>query len=193
MPGWMHSAVSEVYGKWLAIPTDWTAEQRETFISLWAERLEIEAGDLAMDIRDTSVQAWYDNHGQPPDFTTTKRIYETALENAREAVVRERLYDRIPLDEDGDAIPPEPVSGVPWDKRWMDHRYRVAEATDAIDEHVRLVWPDHSTMFQGRAADLRTARLEENRPVPRNRRDQLAQDLVPEINEMLCRMKRAPE
>ena len=33
------------------------------------------------------------------------------------------------LDEDGDAIPPEPVSGVPWEKRWMDYRYRVAEVT----------------------------------------------------------------
>lgn len=193
MPGWMHTAVSEVYGRWLPIPTDWTAEQRETFIALWAERLETEAGDMAMDIKDTSVQAWRNEHGQHPDFSTTVRICETALETAREAVVRERLYDTIPLTEDGDPIPAEPVSGVPWDKRWMDHRYRVGEPTDAIYDRVRQVWPDHSPMFRVLAADLLVARLEEGRPVPRNRRDQLAHDLVPDINEALCRMKRPPE
>lgn len=191
--GWMHAPVSEVYGKWLALPTDWTAEQRETFIALWAERLEDEAGDLAMDIREESLRAWRAEHGQQPDFLTSVRISETAMQTARESVVRERLYDRIPLDEDGDAIPPEPVSGVPWNKRWMDHRYRVGESTDEIDEHARQVWPDHSTMFQVLAAELLTARLEEGRPVPKTRRDQLAHDLVPDINEMLCRMKRPPE
>lgn len=193
MPGWMHAPVAGVYGKWLALPTEWTPEQRETFIALWAERLEEEAGDLAMDIREESLRAWQEQHGQYPDFFTSVRIGETAMETARESVVRERLYDRIPLDEDGDAILPEPVSGVPWEKRWMDHRYRVGESTDAVAEHARQVWPGHSSMFHVLAAELLTARLEEGRPVPRTRRDQLAHDLVAEINEMLCRMKRPPE
>lgn len=191
--GWMHAPVSEVYGTWLAVPTEWTPEQRETFIALWADRLEDEAGDLAMDIREESLLAWQAQHGRQPDFETSVRLSATAMETAREAVVRERLYDRIPLDEDGDAIPPEQVSGVPWEKRWMDHRYRVAEPTDAVADHARQLWPEHTPMFRVLGAMLLAARLEEDRPVPRNRRDQLAQDLVPEINEMLCRMKRAPE
>ncbi len=191
--GWMHAPVSEVYGTWLAMPTEWTPEQRETFIALWADRLEDEAGDLAMDIREESLRAWQAQHGRQPDFETSVRLSATAMETAREAVVRERLYDRIPLDEDGDAIPPEPVSGVPWEKRWMDHRYQVAEPTDAVADHARKLWPEHTPMFRVLGAMLLAARLEEDRPVPRNRRDQLTQDLVPEINEMLCRMKRAPE
>jgi len=40
---------------------------------------------------------------------------------------------------------------------------------------------------------LLAARLEEGRPVPRTRRDQLAQDLVRDINEFLCRMNYPPE
>ena len=191
--GWMHAPVSEVYGTWLAMPTEWTPEQRETFIALWADRLEDEAGDLAMDIREESLRAWQAQHGRQPDFETSVRLSATAMETAREAVVRERLYDRIPLDEDGDAIPPEPVSGVPWEKRWMDYRYRVAEVTDAINEHARQVWPDNSTMFQVMGGLLLAARLEEGRPVPRTRRDQLAQDLVRDINEFLCRMNYPPE
>ena len=191
--GWMHAPVSEVYRTWLALPTEWTPEQRETFIALWADRLEDEAGDLAMDIREESLRAWQAEHGRQPDFETSVRLSATAMETAREAVVRERLYDRIPLDEDGDAIPPEPVSGVPWEKRWMDYRYRVAEVTDAINEHARQVWPDNSTMFQVMGGLLLAARLEEGRPVPRTRRDQLAQDLVRDINEFLCRMNYPPE
>jgi hypothetical protein len=193
MPGWMHAPVSEVYSKWLALPTEWTAEQRETFIALWVDRLEDEAADLSIDIREESLRAWRADHGRQPDFFTSVRITETAMQTAREAVVRERLYDRIPLDENGDAIPPEPVSGVPWDKRWMDPRYRVREPSEAIEERAREVWPEHSSMFRVVAARLLTARAEEGRPVPRTRRDQLAHDLVPEINEMLCRMKRPPE
>ena len=193
MPGWMHAPVSEVYTKWLALPAEWTAEQRDTFIALWVDRLEDEAADLSMSIRDESIRAWRADHGQHPDYFTTVRIGETAMQTAREAVVREHLYDRIPLDENGDAIPPEPVSGVPWHKRWMDHRYQVRKPSEAIRERVREVWPEHSSMFQVLAADLLTARLEEGRAVPRTRRDQLAHDLVPEINEMLCRMKRPPE
>lgn len=193
MPGWMHTAVAEVYGQWLAMPTEWTDDQRETFIRIWAERLEYEAGNLAMDIKDTAVRAWREQHGHQPDFLTNVRINETSLQNAREAVVRERLYDRIPLTEDGEPIPPEPVCGVPWEKRWMDHRYQVGEPTDTIEERASQVWPDHSPMFHVQAAKLLVARLEENRPVPRSRRDQLAHDLVPEINEMLCRMKYPPE
>ncbi len=75
----------------------------------------------------------------------------------------------------------------------MDHRYQVAEPTDAVADHARKLWPEHTPMFRVLGAMLLAARLEEDRPVPRNRRDQLTQDLVPEINEMLCRMKRAPE
>ncbi len=145
--GWMHAPVSEVYRTWLALPTEWTPEQRETFIALWADRLEDEAGDLAMDIREESLRAWQAEHGRQPDFETSVRLSATAMETAREAVVRERLYDRIPLDEDGDAIPPEPVSGVPWEKRWMDYRYRVAEVTDAINEHARQVWPERRVVM----------------------------------------------
>lgn len=193
MSTWMHAPVTEVYTTWLAMPAEWTAEQRAMFINIVADRLNYEAGNLATDLKDTAVRAWREQHGQHPDFTTSVQLWETSLQNAREAVVRERLYDRIPLNEDGEAIPPEPVSGVPWAKRWMDHRYRVGEPTDAIDELASEVWPDHSAMFQVLAAKLLVARLEEGRPVPRTRRDQLAHDLVPEINEMLCRMKRAPE
>lgn len=190
--GWMHAPVSEVYGKWLALPTDWTAEQRETFIALWAERLEGEAGDLAMDIREESLRAWRAEHGQQPDLRRACASVRLRCRPRGNRWSANAFYDRIPLDEDGDAIPPEPVSGVPWNKRWMDHRYRVGESTDEIDEHARQVWPDHSTMFQVLAAELLTARLEEGRPVPKTRRDQLAHDLVPDINEMLCRMKRPP-
>ncbi len=189
----MHGPVDEVYTTWLAIPTEWTAEQRAMFIGIWADRLNYEAGNLVIDIQETAVRAWMDRHGRYPDFAAKVRICETSLQNAREAVLRERLYGRIPLTADGDPIPPEPVSGVPFEKRWMDHRYRVGEPTHAIEERARQVWPDHSIMFHVLAADLLVARLEDGRSVPRTRRDQLAHDLIPDINEMLCRMKRLPE
>lgn len=190
---WIREAVEEVYRQWLPIPTEWTPPQREKFIDLWTEHLDRQAAEMAMEIRDGSVRSWMDENGQHPDFQTTIRLYETALENAREALVRQELYDKIPVTQDGDPVVPEPVTGVPWEKRWMDHRYRIAEATDAMEEHVHRVWPDHSSMFQVLAAMLLTARREEDRPVPRTRRDQLAHDLVPEINEMLRRIKRPPE
>ena len=193
MSVWIRQAVEEVYRQWLAMPQEWTPAQREKFIDLCTEHMDRKAAEMAMDLRDDSVRQWRDDHGQHPDFLTTVRLYETAVENAREAVVRQELYDTIPLTQDGDPIPAEPVTGVPWEKRWMDHRYQIAESTDEMDDHVRLVWPDHSSMFRVLAAMLLTARHQEDRPLPRTRRDQLAHDLVPEINEMMIRMRRPPE
>ncbi len=193
MMSWMSRPVEDVYGQWLAIPTEWTPAQRKTFLGAWTEYLDGKASEMAMDLGEAAVAQWRDQHGRHPDFLTAVRLRETAMENAREAVVRQELYDRIPLTEDGDPVPPEPVSGVPWEKRWMDPRYRIGEVEEAVADHVRLVWPDHSPMFRALAAWLLTARLEDHRPVPRTRRDQLAHDLVPEVNEMLGRMNRPPE
>jgi hypothetical protein len=140
-----------------------------------------------MDIREESLRAWQAQHGRQPDFETSVRLSATAMETARE-VVRERLYDRIPLDEDGDAIPPEPVSGVPWEKRWMDHRYRSPSPLTPSPTTPASCGPSTPHDVPGDGGMLLAARLEERPPGAQDRRDQLAQDLVRDINEFLCRM-----
>ena len=187
---WMRQSVQEVYHRWLALPAEWTPAQRDQFITLETESLDKKAFALAMDLRESEIRRWTGKPpGQPPDHATTVRIHQSAEENAREAVVREHLYSKIPQDS---PQPPEPVTGVPWDKRWMDHRFR-PEPSEAIKELARTVWPDHSSMFRAVAGYLLATRHQEGLDLPTSPNHVLAQTLVAPINQKLGRIGYAGE
>lgn len=192
---WMRQAVDEVYRQWLALPAEWTPEQRNRFIDLETDRLDRKAFDLAMDLRQAAIHRWTAEHGQHPDHDTTIRLHQTAEQNAREAIVRTELYDKIPPRSEGaENEPPEPVSGVPWEKRWMDRRFR-AEPTDQVKDLASRVWPSpqHTPMFRVLAAYLLATRLQDGLDLPTSPRHVLAVKLVADINEKLAEIGYPPE
>lgn len=191
---WMRQAVDEVYRQWLGLPTEWTPQQRERFIDQLTSRLDQQAAEMAVDLQAGEVARWTREHqGQHPDHSTSVALYRTSEENAREAVVRSELYDKIPRgDEDSEYQSPPPISGVPWDKRWADPRFQV-EPSEQVQELANRVWPDRSPMFQMMAAHLLAVRLQDGMELPTSHRHVLAVKLVTEVNEELAKIGRPAE
>ena len=185
---WMRQAVEEVYRRHLGLPVEWTPEQQERFLDMVTDRLDQKAFDLAGELASAAISHWTVEHSQHPDYLTTVRLNETAQENAREAIARQELYDQIPVPGEGTQhLPPPPITGVPWEGRWRDLRYR-AEPTEAIEELVDQVWPSErwTAMFRVVAGYLLATRHEEGLEIPTSPRHFLAERLVPQINEDLA-------
>ncbi len=184
----MRQAVNDVYRHQLGLPAEWTPQQRELFIDLVTDRLDGQAAALAMQLGENAIRRWRDIHGgQYPDHATTVGLHATAMQNAREAIVREELYALIPQrSEDQQPHPPGPpvVQGVPWENRWRDLRYRTPPS-EAIEELAHHVWAERTPMFRVAAAYLLAARAEEGRRVPRGPRHPLARRLALLIEEEL--------
>jgi hypothetical protein len=189
---WMGQAVNEVYHQWLGLPQDWTPQQQERFLSEETARLDRMAAQMADDLAASSIQEWTARHGQHPDYQTTVKLRQTALQNARETVVRQELYDQIQeppettVDFDPPLHQPLPPSQVPWNLRWNDARYR-SEPGERIEALTEMVWPAprFSVMFRIKAAYLLSARLEDQLPVPDGPQHPLASDLAPLVYEDL--------
>jgi len=182
---WMREAVQAAYRQ-LGLPTGWSSEQTETFLNLVTERLDNKAAALSIDLAQDAISRWRTAHpGQEPDHQTTVGLHETALENAREAVVRQELYALIPTPADDQ---PEPASRprpeVSWQDRWRDVRYRT-EPSEAVEDLVDTVWPQRSVMFRVKAAYLLATRAEEGRPIPTSPRHHLVPRLTPQVEEEL--------
>ncbi len=188
---WMRQAVDDVYPQWLPLPAEWSPEQTERFLDQTTQRLDRMAGEMADELAATAITNWTSQHGQHPDYLTTVRLRATAMQTARETVVRQELYDQIPpTDETSDFDPPlaqpTPASEVPWNQRWNNARYR-SEPGEELEELAQRVWPDHqfSTMFQIKAAYLLIARIEDGLPVPDGPQHPLASDLAPMVYDDL--------
>lgn len=182
---WMREAVQAAYRQ-LGLPTGWTSEQTETFFNLVTERLDNKAAALSIDLAQDAISRWRTAHpGQEPDHQTTVGLHETALQNAREAVVRQELYALIPTPAEDQ---PEPVSRpspeVSWQDRWRDVRYRT-EPNESVEDLADTVWPQRSAMFRVKAAYLLATRAEEGRPVPTHPRHHLMPRLTPLVEEEL--------
>jgi len=188
----MGQAVNEVYRQWLDLPQDWTPEQRSRFLSEETARLDRMAAQLADDLAASSIQEWTVRLGQHPDYLTTVKLRQTALQNARETIVRQELYDQIeePPEQTVDFDPPLqqplPPSQVPWNLRWNDARYR-SEPGEQVEAMTEMIWPapQFSVMFQIKAAYLISARIEDQLPVPDGPQHPLAVELAPLVYEDL--------
>lgn len=185
---WMRQAVGEVYPRWLPLPADWTLEQTERHLGAVTARLDRMASELSDQLASTAIEDWTNRQGAHPDYMTTVRLRQTALQNARETIVRQELYDLIEQQEEPEpTVPvdpplhqPVPASAVPWNLRWNDARYRT-DPGEQIDALADMVWPDpdFSVMFRIKAAYLLIARIEDQLPVPDGPRHRLAAELAP--------------
>ncbi|WP_238884717.1 hypothetical protein [Mycobacterium sp. IDR2000157661] len=182
---WMREAVEAAYRQ-LGLPTGWSSEQTERFLSLVTERLDAKAAQLSMDLAEDAISRWRTAHpGQDPDHQTTVGLHETALENAREAVVREELYALMAAPaQDQAETASRPSPEVSWEDRWRDIRYRT-EPSEAVEDLVDRVWPQRSAMFRVKAAYLLATRAEEGRPVPTSPRHHLVPRLTALVEEEL--------
>ncbi|WP_252980140.1 hypothetical protein [Mycobacterium riyadhense] len=151
------------------------------------------AAELADTLGAAAITEWSTRHGQHPDYLTTVRLRETALQNARETIVRQELYDLIPQDDSEQTVEfdsplqrPVPASQVPWDQRWKDARYR-SDPGERIEALVEMVWPApaFSVMFRIKAAYLLIARVEDQLPIPDGPQHRLAAQLAPMVYEDL--------
>lgn len=189
---WMEQAVHDVYRNWLDLPPDWTPQQKRRHLNDLTARLDRMAAQMADDLAASAIQQWTQRHGAHPDYLTTVRLRETALQNARETVVRQELYDQIeePPEQTVAFNPPlpqpVPASQVPWNLRWNDARYR-SEPGEQIEALAEMVWPDpqFSDLFRIKAAYLLIARLEDQLPLPDGPQHPLAAELAPLVYEDL--------
>lgn len=189
---WMRQAVDDVYRQWLPLPDEWTPEQTERFLDHTTQRMDRMAAEMADNLASSAIATWTEQHGQHPDYPTTVQLRQTALQTARETIVRQELYDQIPdsdeetIDFDPPLTQPRPASAVPWNQRWKDARYR-SEPGEELEELAQRVWPapQFSTMFQIKAAYLLIARIEDGLPVPDGPQHQLASDLAPMVYDDL--------
>lgn len=187
---WMRQAVIEVYPRWLPLPQEWTPEQTERHLVAETARLDRMASELSDQLVSTAIEDWTNRRGAHPDYMTTVRLRQTALQNAREAIVRRELYDLIEQQDDEDAeelVPveaplhqPVPASAVPWNRRWNDARYR-SDPGQRIEALAEMVWPDpdFSEWFRIKAAYLLIARIEDRLAVPDGPGHRLASELAP--------------
>lgn len=189
----MRQAVDEVYRQWLPLPEDWTPEQQDRYLEQMTSRLDNLAIALADSLATSAITLWTQDHGEHPDYLTTVGLREVALQNARETIVRQELYDLIPQDEQEETIPfdpplrqPIPASQVPWHQRWNDARYR-SEPGEELEALAERVWPapQFSVMFRIKVAYLLIARVEDDLPVPDGPQHPLAQQLAPMVYEDL--------
>ena len=190
---WMRQAVDDVYRQWLSLPDDWTPAQQHRYLQNMTSRLDRMAAELADTLAAAAITEWTTRHGQHPDFLTTVGLRETALQNARETIVRQELYDLIPQDDSDETVDfdpplrqPIPASQVPWDQRWKDARYR-SDPGEQIEALAEMVWPapTFSVMFRIKAAYLLIARIEDQLPVPDGPQHPLAAELAPMVYEDL--------
>lgn len=189
---WMRQAVDQVYHRQIGIPAQWSPEQTELFLSLVTQRLDDQAATLALELGEQAVQSWTQQHHSQPEHATTVGLHETALQNARETIVRQSLYDLIPQPPEGrDSKPPTPAD-IPWTHRWRHLVYR-AEPSEQIEELADHLWPDRSAMFRVKAAYLLATRLEENRAIPTAPGHRLTHDLGVEVAEAMTAEGYPPE
>ena len=191
MTEWMRQAVDQVYHHQIGIPAQWSPEQTELFLSLVTQRLDDQAATLALELGEQAVQSWTQQHNGQPDHATTVGLHETALQNAREAIVRQSLYDLIPQPPEGHDSPPA-LADIPWTQRWRHLTYR-AEPSEQIEELADHLWPDRSAMFRVKAAYLLATRLEENRAIPTAPGHRLTHDLGVEVAEAMTAEGYPPE
>ncbi|WED89823.1 hypothetical protein PXJ67_00115 (plasmid) [Mycobacteroides chelonae] len=191
MTEWMRQAVDQVYHHQIGIPAQWSPEQTELFLSLVTQRLDDQAATLALELGEQAVQSWTQQHHGQPDHETTVGLHETALQNAREAIVRQSLYDLIPQPPEGHDSPPA-LADIPWTQRWRHLTYR-AEPSEQIEELADHLWPDRSAMFRVKAAYLLATRLEENRAIPTAPGHRLTHDLGVEVAEAMTAEGYPPE
>jgi hypothetical protein len=98
---WMRQAVDDA-SRQLPLPEDWTQKQKEQYLDELTNGLDRMAAELADTLAATAITEWSTRHGQHPDYLTMVRLRQTALQNARETIVRQELYDLILQDEGGD-------------------------------------------------------------------------------------------
>lgn len=186
---WMRQAVDEVYRQWLTLPDDWTPAHREDYLQHLTSRLDRMAAELSDSLAASAISQWTTRHGQHPDYLTTVRLRQTALQNAQETIVRQELYDLIPQEDTEQTVdfdpPPQrplPASQVPWHQRWTDARYRT-DPGEQIEALAETVWPEpaFSVMFRIKAAYLLIARIEDQLPIPDGPQDPLAAQLAPMV------------
>jgi len=182
-----------VYPRWLPLPAEWAPEQIERYLNTTTARLDRMASELSDQLASAAIADWSNRHGAHPDYSTTVRLRQTALQNAREAIVRQELYDLIEQESSEPTVPvdpplhqPVPASAVPWNLRWNDARYR-SDPGQRIEALAEMVWPepDFSEWFRIKAAYLLIARIEDQLPVPDGPRHPLATELAPLVYEDL--------
>jgi hypothetical protein len=186
---WMRQAVDDVYGKGLLrLPEVWSAQEKDRYLDILTERLDTKAADLSMELASSAIHEWTQrNQGRHPDFETTLRLRTAAQQNAREAIVRQDLYSKVPTnlyDQEAEPQPPPPVPAVPWERRWTHPAYR-AEPSEDIEDLTDLVWPDRSAMFRVDAAYLLATRLEDGLEIPTGPHHRLARALAPQVEQEL--------
>jgi hypothetical protein len=185
---WMRQAVDDLYGKGLLrLPEVWSNQEKDRYLDILTERLDTKAADLSTELASSAIQEWTQrNQGRHPDFETTLRLRAAAQQNAREAIVRQELYNKVPTnlyDEEAPLQASAPAA-VPWERRWTHPAYR-AEPSEDIEDLTDLVWPDRSAMFRVKAAYLLATRIEDGLQIPNGPHHRLAQALVPQIEQEL--------
>lgn len=189
---WMRQAVDDVYRQ-LPLPEDWSPEHKEQYLNNLTSGLDRMAAELADTLAATAITEWSTRRGQHPDYLTTVRLRQTALQNARETIVRQELYDLLAQDDSEETVDfdppltrPIPSSQVPWHQRWKDARYR-SDPGEQIEAVTEMVWPapSFSVMFRIKAAYLLIARVEDQLPIPVGPHDPLAAQLAPMVYEDL--------
>ncbi len=195
MTDWsMRQAAEEVYHQQMRLPEQWSPEQKQQYLSEQASRLESMAVEMAEPMALAAIKEWASrHHGQHPDYETTVGLRNTALANAREAIVRQEVYDLMePEDEDPThpydppPTPMVPASQVPWDQRWTEVDYRT-EPGLRLEALAEMVWPepDFSAIFRIKMGYLLAARQEDNLPLPDSPGQPLAAELAAMVYEDL--------
>ena len=190
---WMRQAVDDVYRQWNTLPDEWTPAQQQRHLQTLTNRLDRMAAELADTLAAAAIAEWTTRRGAHPDYLATVQLRQTALQNAREAIVRQELYDLIPQDDSEETVDfdpplrqPVPASQVSWDQRWKDARYR-SEPGERIEALAEMVWPapTFSVLFRIKAAYLLIARIEDQLSVPDCPQHPLAAELAPMVYEDL--------
>ncbi|SHV71793.1 hypothetical protein [Mycobacteroides abscessus] len=181
----IRQVVDQVYSQYLELPTEWTLSQRLEFLDQEAERISRLVAETAAQMGEQAIAQWARSNGLQPDYMTHVGLLNAATSSAKELVLQDELYSRIPeLPEEQEA----PLDEVPADRRWSSTGHAL-EPSPELEDLVAAVWPEpaFSVTFQIKAGYLLAARATQDQVLPLGPDDPLAAELAKLVYEDLRR------
>lgn len=183
----IRQVVDQVYSQHLELPADWTLSQRLEFLDQEAERISRLVAETAAQMGEQAIAQWARRNGLQPDYMTHVGLLNSATSSAKELVLQDELYSRIPEPPEEQDLE-SPRNEVPADRRWSSTQHAL-EPSPELEDLVAGVWPEpaFSATFQIKAGYLLAARAAQDQVLPRGPEDPLAAELAKLVYEDLRR------
>ncbi len=173
--------VQRVWTEDIAIPPEWSPQEREAFFASEGERLVNQINVMHAEQQQVVIRDWRTrNGGKVPDHLTHVGLINLARSQCEEIVLTQELYELVPVgEEDRERTPLEEQIAR---ERWEDNEQQAWDAAQSdpdrwkteyapdptyeVYDTTQWLWPDKTLSWRVSAACLWQVWAEDNRPLP---------------------------